>query len=167
MNEKSLACYMGYAFSQAVNLQHLLSPGDLAVPYVVYWKGEEPTPVPYPAATQQEAVEKAQAARIQYLEGTGWSSGREGLIDQGNGTKLDALLIEGWVPGLAPPVELLVYYLRGPFRLIKGFMWKGHPQARKDPRAFMAEFQRGILLQPFGRQCMEYIERAEVLKAGG
>jgi len=88
------------------------------------------------------------AARIQHSEGTGWSSGREALIDQGNATQLDALLIEGWVPGLAPPVELLVYYLRGPFRLIKGFIWKSHPQARKDPRAFTAEFRRGILLQP-------------------
>jgi len=161
MNENLLACYMGYAFSHAINVQHLLSPGELTVPYVVYWKDEEPTPVPYPAETQHEAVEKAHAARVQYSEGTGWSSGREGMIDQGDGTKLDILLIEGWVPDLAPPLELLVYYRTGPFRLIQGFMWKNHPQARKDGRAFMTEFKRGILLQPFGQQCMEYIERAE------
>lgn len=161
MNENLLACYMGYAFSHAVNVQHVLSPGELTVPYVVYWKDEKPTPVSYSGATQQEAVEKSHAARIQYSDGTGWSSGRECLVDQGNGTKLDGLFIEGWVPGLAPPLELLVYYRTGPFRLIKAFMWKTHPNARKDVRAFMAEFRRGILLQPFGQQCMEYIDRAE------
>jgi len=158
---------MGYAFSHAINVQHLLAPGELTVPYVVYWNEEEPTPVHYAAETQREAVEKALVARNQYSDGTGWSSGREGLIDQGDGTKLDSLLIEGWVPDLAAPLELLVYYRTEPFRLIQGFMWKNHPQARKDSRAFMTEFKRGILRQPFGQECMEYIECAEPFKTGG
>jgi hypothetical protein len=161
INEKRLAFYMGYAFSHGVNVQHLLSPGELAVPYVVYWDSETPTPVPYPAATQHEAVANARSAREQAVDGCGWSSGREGTITQSDGTKLDILLIEGWVPGLDVPLEMFVYYRTEPFRLIHGFMWKEHAQARKEGQSFMADFKRGILMQPFGQRCMEDIENAE------
>lgn len=161
MNEKSLALYMGYAFSHGVNAQHLLAANELSVPYVIYWDNETPTPVPYAAQTQDEAVANARAARGRVLDGTGWSSGREGSVAQNDGTKRDVLLIEGWVRGLDVPLELFVYYRKNPFRLIHGFLWKEHPQARKDAPAFMAEFKRGILMQPFGERCMDAIQNAE------
>ncbi|NKA72563.1 hypothetical protein GO285_01479 [Ralstonia solanacearum] len=159
MDDSRLARYLG--FSQAVHLQHVLAPEELTVPYVVYWDHEVPTPVPYPATTQAEAVEHARAARAQHREGTGWSSGREGWLDLGNGTKAEVLLIEGWVPGLEAPLEMFVYYRREPFRLVQGFLWKDHPQARQDRAAFAAEFKRGILMQPFGEQCLQCVEQAE------
>lgn len=124
IDEKRLAFYMGYAFSHAIQVQHLLAPGELTVPYVVYWDNETPTPVPYPAATQHEAVANAQSAREQAVSGSGWSSGREGTITQGNGAKMDVLVIEGWVPGLDVPLEVFVYYRKDPFRLFQGFLWK-------------------------------------------
>ncbi|MGO4569270.1 hypothetical protein AB4Z52_30540 [Rhizobium sp. 2YAF20] len=162
MNENLLAFYMGYAFSHAVNTQHLLAPNELMVPYVVYWQDEQPAPVPYSAPTQNEAVQKANTARTQKAaEVTGWSSGREGLITPNDGTKLDVLFIEGWVPGLTPPLEMLVYCRKEPFKLIQGFMWKPHSQARKDSRTFMMDFKRGIISQPFGQQCLEYVEHSE------
>jgi hypothetical protein len=161
VNEEHLALYMGYAFSHGINVQHLVVPGELTVPYVIYWENETPTPVPYPAATQYEAVENARSAREQVDGGTGWSSGREGVVAQGDGAKLDVLLIEGWVPGLTTPLEMFVYYRTQPFRLIHGFMWKEHAQARKEGKSFMANFKRGILMQPFGQRCMEDIENAE------
>jgi hypothetical protein len=161
MNEKHLALYMGYAFSHGINVQHLLAPGELTVPYVVYWDNGTPTPVPYPAATQHEAVANSRSAREQTVGGSGWSSGREGTITQNDGTKLDILLIEGWVPGLDVPLEMFVYYRTQPFRLIHGFMWKEHAQARKEGQSFMTDFKRGILMQPFGQRCMEDIENAE------
>jgi hypothetical protein len=165
MNENLLAFYMGYAFCHAVNVQHALGSEELMVPFVVYWQDKQPSPVAYPAATQSEAVAKACAARVQMgAETTGWSSCREGLVPQNDGSKLDALLVEGWVPGLAPPLELLVYYRRGRFRLIRGLLWKSHPYARKDTHAFMAEFKKGILGHPFGATCLEYIERAEPIQ---
>jgi hypothetical protein len=123
---------------------------------------EESTAVPYPARTQQEAVDKACAARTATLPGmTGWSSGREGVITQNDGAKLDVLLIEGWVPGLDPVLEMFVYYRKHPFRLLQGLVWKKHLQARNDSVAFMNEFKRGIRLQPFGQGCIEYLEGAE------
>jgi hypothetical protein len=165
MNINLLAYYMGYAFCHAVNVQHLIAPPELMVPYVVYWQSDQPTPVPYPAATQNEAVEKARTERERRSsEITGWSSGREGLLPQAHGTKIDVLVIEGWVPGLEPPIEMLTAYRRDPFRLVQGFLWKDHPQVRRsaeDRRDFMREFQRGMLSQPFGQQCLEYVSRSE------
>lgn len=161
IDEKRVAFYMGYAFSHAIHVRHLLAPGELTVPYVVYWDNETPTPVPYPAATQHEAVAKAQSARDQATSGSGWSSGREGTVTQSNGAKMDVLVIEGWVPGLDVPLEVFVYYRTEPFRLIRGFLWKAHAQARKDGPSFMGEFKRGILAQPFGQQSMECIDNAE------
>ncbi|MBW9104924.1 hypothetical protein [Paraburkholderia phenoliruptrix] len=161
IDEKRLAFYMGYAFSHAIQVQHVRAPGELTVPYVVYWDNETPTPVPYPAATQHEAIANAQSAREQTTSGSGWSSGREGTISQSNGAKMDVLVIEGWVPGLDVPLEVFVYCRRDPFRLIQGFLWKTHAQARKDGPSFMAEFKRGILVQPFGQNSMEVIDNAE------
>ena len=119
------------------------------------------TPVPYPAATQEEGVAKARAARDAAQEITGWSSGREGSVVQKDGTKLDVLFIEGSLPGMNAPLELLTYYRNDPFRLIAGFMWTPHPQVRKDPPVFMADFQRGIHMHPFGQQCMSDLQNAE------
>ncbi|MBR8357884.1 hypothetical protein KDW10_11030 [Burkholderia vietnamiensis] len=164
IDEKRLAFYMGYAFSHAIHVQHLLVPGELTVPYVVYWDNETPTPVPYPAATQHEAIANAQSARDRASSGSGWSSGREGNVTQSNGAKMDVLVIEGWVPGLDVPLEMFVYYRTEPFRLIQGFLWKAHAQARRDGPSFMAEFRRGILAQPFGQQCMECIDNAELVQ---
>ena len=162
MNENLLAFYMGYAFCHAVNLQHVLEPEALMAPFVVYWQDKQPNPVPYPAATQSEAVERASVERVQRgSEGTGRSSCREGLVPQNDGSKLDALLVEGWVPGLAPPLEMFVYYRKTAFRLIRGLLWKSHPYARKDTHAFMAEFKNGILGHPFGATCLEYLDHAE------
>jgi hypothetical protein len=161
IDEKRLAFYMGYAFSHAIQVQHLLAPGELTVPYVVYWDNETPTPVPYPAATQHEAVTNAQSARERAASGSGWSSGREGTITQGNGAKMDVLVIEGWVPGLDVPLEVFVYCRKDPFRLIQGFLWRAHAQARKDGPSFMTEFRRGILGQPFGQRCLEVVDNAE------
>ncbi|AVR14085.1 hypothetical protein WJ19_26975 [Burkholderia vietnamiensis] len=59
---------------------------------------------------------------------------------------------------------MFVYYRSEPFRLIQGFLWKAHAQARKDGPSFMAEFRRGILAQPFGQQCMECIDNAELVQ---
>ena len=161
MNEHLLALYMSYALCHGIQVQHLLSKGELTVPYVIYWNEEKPTPVPYPAATQEEGVAKARAARDAAQEITGWSSGREGSVVQKDGTKLDVLFIEGSLPGMSAPLELLTYYRNDPFRLIAGFMWKPHPQVRKDPPVFMADFQRGIHMHPFGQQCMSDLQKAE------
>lgn len=161
MNEMLLAYYMGYAFCHGVNVQHLLAPQELAVPYVIYWDNKVPTPVPYYASSQEEAVANARLARRQAHDVTGWSSGREGFVTQKDGTKLDALVVEGWVPALDAPLEVFVYYRRNPFRLIYGFLWKVNPQARKDTQAFAAEFQRGIQAHPFGEQCMNDVQNAE------
>ncbi|BCG05440.1 hypothetical protein PPGU19_100080 (plasmid) [Paraburkholderia sp. PGU19] len=40
VNEEHLALYMGYAFSHGINVQHLVAPGELTVPYVIYWENE-------------------------------------------------------------------------------------------------------------------------------
>ena len=162
MNENLLAFYMGYAFSQAINVQHKMAAKELMVPFVIYWQGNHLDIVAYPAATQAEAVEQANVARGQKAAGTtGWSSSREGLMAQNDGTKLDILLVEGWVPELSEPLEMFVYYRQEPFRLIQGFFWKSHPEARKDPQSFMAEFKRGMLIHPFGRECLDYVDHAD------
>lgn len=162
MNENLLALYLGYAFSHAVNVQHKLTAKELMVPFVIYWQGNQLEVVAYPAATQAEAVDQANAARVEKAAGTtGWSSSREGLMAQNDGTKLDILLVEGWVPDLSPPLEMFVYYRKEPFRLLQGFFWKSHPDARRDPHAFMAEFKRGMLSHPFGPECLDYVERAD------
>ncbi|MFZ6721410.1 hypothetical protein ACO0LK_14745 [Undibacterium sp. Ji49W] len=162
MNEDILAFYMGYAFSHAIHTQHLLEHNALMVPFVVYWQHMQSDSVPYSATTQVEALEKAHSARAQReAEVTGWSSGREGTIQQNDGSKLDVVLIEGWVPGLTPPLEMFVYCRKTPFRLIQGLFWKPHHNARKNTQAFMAKFKDGILGHPFGKQCLQYVERAE------
>ncbi len=164
-NEALLAFYMGYAFCHGVNVQHVLAPNELSVPYVVYWQGEQPSPTPYAAQTQAEAVNHAIADRAaKSATVTGWSSGWEVSVRQSDGTKLDAMLIDGWVPGLSSPVEMMVYIRKDPFRLVRGFMWKLHPEARKDAHTFMQDFQRGMLSQPFGQQCLRYVEGSEAVQ---
>ncbi len=69
--------------------------------------------------------------------------------------------MEGWVAGLTPPLEVLVYYRKEPFRLIQGLLWKSHADARKNTSAFMAKFKDGILTHPFSKESLEYVERAE------
>lgn len=162
MDEKLLAYYMGNAFSHAVHVQTLLATNELMVPYVVYWQGGQSRPVPYPAETQHEAVELAHEARERPAPGvTGWASGREGSLLQTDGSKLDVLLVEGWIPGLMPPLQMLVYCRKEPFCLLKGFMWQPHPQVRKDVQAFMADFKLGLQSHSFGQQCIALIDRAE------
>lgn len=81
MNTAALAFYTGYAFCQAINVQHVLEDNALMVPFVVHWQGEHANQVPYPAETQEEAVALAQAARERQSPNmTGWSAGREGLV---------------------------------------------------------------------------------------
>lgn len=162
MNEKPLALYMGYAFSHAMHVQQLLAQNELMVPFVIYWNGNQPTATPYPASTQEEAVKKAIMAREQKKSSvSGWACGREGLVTQNDGTKLDALFFEGWVPGLDNPLEMFVYYQKSPFSLINGFIWKTHENARKDTRAFMIDFKNGIMSHSFGNKCMELIAQAK------
>jgi hypothetical protein len=167
MNEELLAFYMGCAFSHALQVQQLLAPGELMVPFVAYWNGDQPTFVPYPAASQEEAVANSVAAREQQKAVTeGWVGGREGLVTQNDGTKLDVLLLEGWVRNLELPLEMFIYCRKAPFRLIKGFIWKSHPHARKDTHAFMASFKRGISSHSFGAQCLDIVEHAEPINVG-
>jgi hypothetical protein len=162
VNDNILAFYMGYTFSQAVNIQHKLAAKELMVPFVIYWQGNHLDLATYPAATQAEAVEQAMRARTERAAGTtGWSSSREGLMAQNDGSKLDTLLIEGWVPGLSSPLEMFVYCRKDPFRLLQGFFWKSHPEARKEPQSFMGEFKRGILIHPFGQGCLGYVDHAD------
>jgi hypothetical protein len=161
MNEHLLALYMGYALCHGIQVQHLLASGELTVPYVIYWNNNKPTPVPYPAATQEEAVAKAHAARGAAQKITGWSSGREGSVAQNDGTKRDVLFIEGSLPGMSAPLEMLTYYRKDPFRLIAGFMWKPHAQVRKDSHVFTKDFQLGIHMHQFGEQCMSDLQNAE------
>jgi hypothetical protein len=164
MDKNILAFYMGYAFSHAIHVEQLLAPGELLVPYIISWQDGDANPVPYPAQTQAEAVNRLRSACAQLSSHlSAWTSGREGLVAQKDGTKLDVLLVEGWIPELSEPLEMFVYCRKDPFRLIHGFMWKDHPKARKNVQAFMAEFKNGILSHPFGRQCMEYIKHSEPL----
>ncbi len=136
MDDSRLARYLGYAFSQAVHLQHVLAPEELTVPYVVYWdpRSADASPVPghNPSGGSRTCTRRASAAsgRHRLVERP------EGWLDLGNGTKAEVLLIEGWVPGLEAPLEMFVYYRREPFRLVQGFLWKDHPQAAKTgPRS--------------------------------
>ncbi|MFZ6871369.1 hypothetical protein ACO0LF_04795 [Undibacterium sp. Di27W] len=165
MNENFLAFYMGHAFSHAVHVQHHLEPKELMVPFVAYWQEKQSTVIPYPAETQAEAVEKACEAREQSAIGTtGWASCREALVQQPDGAKLNTLLVEGWNPGLTPQLEMFVYCRKEPFKLIRGFFWKPHPDARKNAQVFMGHFKDGILSHPFGQKSIEYVERAEPIQ---
>jgi hypothetical protein len=162
MDEKLLAYYMGHGFSHALHVQTLLATNELMVPYVIYWQDKLPHPIPYPAPTQQEAVQLANEARErQGPSTTGWTSGREGSVAQPNGSKLDVVLVEGWVPALTPPLQMFVYCRKEPFRLLKGFLWQTHPLARKDARTFMEDFKQGIQSHSFGQQCLTMIDNAE------
>jgi hypothetical protein len=162
MDENKLAFSMGYAFSHAIHVQTLLAPKELLVPYVIYWEDEVVNPIAYPASTQHEAVRLANEAR-QHLSPavTGWAFGREGAVLQQNGTSLEALLIEGWTPGVTPPLQMLAYFRKDPFRLLRGFFWQPHPTARKNAQAFMANFQQGIEGHTFGAQCFGMIQNSE------
>ncbi|OOG36231.1 hypothetical protein [Rhodanobacter sp. C05] len=165
MNVDALALYTGYAFCQAVNLQHVMADNELMVPFVVHWSKETPRPIPYPAQTQEQAVGLAvKACEDRALGPDGWSSGREGLIDPGDGKKRDVLLIEAWVPDLHPPVVLIHYYQKSPFALHFAFMWQNHAQVRRSPeeaKTFLLHVRRGIMSHPFGSQCMEYLEKSK------
>ncbi|MDR0274187.1 MAG: hypothetical protein LBI48_02385 [Burkholderiaceae bacterium] len=164
MNTVALAFYTGYAFCQVINVQHVIEEDALMVPFVVHWQGEQPTAIPYPSRTQEEAVALAKSAREnQSPDKTGWSSGRDGLVTLSNGKKHDVLLIEASVPGLREPVALVYLYRRKPFTLVSGFNWKINLQARQteaERKEFMADFQRGLAAHPFASQCRSYINNA-------
>jgi hypothetical protein len=164
MNPATLAFYTGYAFCQAVNVQHVTEEGALMVPFVVHWQGDRPNAVPYPAQTQEEAVARARVAReSQAPDMTGWSSGRDGLVTLSDGTKHDVLFIEASVPGLNEPVTLVYLYKRNPFALVGGLNFMPNTQVRQtdiERKEFMSDFRRGIGAHPFGSQCLNDVTNA-------
>jgi hypothetical protein len=163
MDANVLALYTGYAFALAVQLQSVLEENSLMVPFVVHWRKETPTTVPYPAKTQDQAVAlaiQARAARASSFDG--WSSAREGLLKQDDGTKRDILLIEAWVPGLTEHLVLFHYYSARPFVLVGGFVYGSNPQFKRSPQEnqlFSHHFRRGIASHPFAEGCFAIIEK--------
>ena len=164
MDANLLALYTGYAFAQAVQVQSVLEENSLMVPFVVHWRDESPTAIPYPAKTQEQAVERAIRAREDRADSVdGWSSGREGQLKQNDGTKRDVLLIEAWVPGLTEHLVLLHYYSARPFVLVGGFNFKINPEFKRSPeenKLFFHHFRRGIASHPFGAGCLAIIEKS-------
>jgi hypothetical protein len=163
MDANVLALYTGYAFALAVQLQSALEEDSLMVPFVVHWRNETPTAVPYPAKTQEQAVALAIQAREDRANSfDGWSSGREGLLKQDDGTKRDVLLIEAWVPGLTKHLVLFHYYSARPFVLVGGFVYGSNPQFKRSPeenKLFSHHFRRGISSHPFADGCFTIIEK--------
>jgi hypothetical protein len=164
MDANVLALYAGYAFAHAVQVQSVLEEHSLMVPFVVHWRNETPTAVPYPARTQEQAVALAIQAREDRTDSLdGWSSGREGLLKQDDGTERDVLLIEAWVPGLTEHLVLFHYYSPRPFVLVGGFVFKSNPQFKRSPeesKLFSHHFRRGISSHPFGGSCLKIVEKA-------
>ena len=164
MDANVLALYTGYAFAQAVQVQSVLEENSLMAPFVVHWRNETPTPVPYPAKTQEQAVALAIQAREDRTKSLdGWSSGRESLLKQDDGTKRDVLSIEAWVPGLTEHLVLFHYYSPRPFVLVGGFNYKINPQFKRSPgenKLFSHHFRRGISSHPFADGCLKIIEKA-------
>jgi hypothetical protein len=164
MDANLLALYTGYAFAQAVQVQSVLEENSLLVPFVVHWRNESPTAVPYPAETQEQAVQLAIRAREDRTNALdGWSSGREGLLKQNGGPDRDVLLIEAWVPGLTEHLVLFHYYSPRPFVLVGGFNFKGNPEFKRSPeenKLFSHHFRRGISSHPFGGSCLKIVEKA-------
>jgi len=63
-----------------------------------------------------------------------------------------------------PPTEIVHLLPEGTIQVIQGVMWKEHHQVRRtaeDKREFMKGIRHGILSQPFGQQCLEYVARSE------
>jgi hypothetical protein len=134
------------------------------VPFVVHWRNESPTTIACPAKTQEQAVELAIRAREDPTKSLdGWSSAREGLLNQDDGTKRDVLLIEAWVPGLTEHLVLFHYYAPRPFVLVGGFNFKSNPDFKRsaeENKLFFHHFRRGISSHPFADDCLEHIEKA-------
>lgn len=164
MDANLLALYTGYAFAQAVQVQTLLEEDAMMVPFVVHWRNESPTAVPYPAKTQEQAVLLAIQAREDQANSLGgWSSGREGQLKQDDGTKRDVLLIEAWVPGLTEHLVLIHYYSPRPFVLVGAFNFKSNAEFKRSPeenKAFFHHLRRGISSHPFGGSCLKIVEKA-------
>lgn len=164
MDANLLALYTGYAFAQAVQVQSVLEENSLMVPFVVHWRNETPTAIPYPAKTQEQAVELAIRAREERTDSVdGWSSGREGQLKQNDGTKRDVLLIEAWVPGLTEHLVLFHYYSARPFALVGAFNFKINPEFKRSPeenKLFFHHFRRGISSHPFADGCLAIIEKS-------
>lgn len=167
LNIEALAFYTGYAFCQAVNVQNVIEADALMVPFVVHWKGFQPTAIPYSAPTQAEAVALAMSAREhQSSEFTGWSFGRDGLVTLSNGSKHDVLLIEASVPGIQEPIMLYQLYKQKPFTLVEHFNFQNHPQIRRtqeENAEFMVYFRRGLVSHPFGEKCLHAVENTKSL----
>lgn len=162
MDITNLAFYAGYAFCQAVHLQSVLEPDALMVPFVVEWNGESALAKPYPANTQQEAVQ-LQLEAIQKIEDEllPWSAGRDGLLTLNDGSKNDTLVITSGTPGLKEELTVLHMYKTQPFSLVGNFLiqppYNNFLKEKDGNTIFFSSFVEGVKAYRYGNECMTYV----------
>tara|TARA_R110000764_G_scaffold235637_2_gene330273 strand:- start:296 stop:796 length:501 start_codon:yes stop_codon:yes gene_type:complete len=162
MDVTELAFYAGYAFCQAVNVQSVLEPDALMVPFVVEWSEKSPSAKPYPAKTQKEAVQ-LQADAIGKIEQNfqPWSAGKDGLLSLSNGSKADVLVITSGSHELGSRLEVLHMYTTKPFALTGNFIvqppYDEFLKKENGSSRFFASFIQGIQAHNFSGECMSYV----------
>jgi hypothetical protein len=112
--------FAGLVLAHCASIASSLEPGQLICPFAVVQTDDGRTAVDFPSDTQQEALTKGWAHLDSSKEfASYWALGREEYINE-NGTKVDALAVSVWKPGMPHPVHFLQRFLpvaSGAFRL--------------------------------------------------
>lgn len=143
---------IGLVLAHSVFIGSDLKEGELLVPVVIYYQGENREIKAFEAETQQEAVNLAQDF-LSSLSGKSdsWAYVQDGLITLPNGIKQDVYFIKAWSKGMSKPMELYQMYKTQPFTLVENIKVLNYADtglSSEDADSFIGALDEGIYSHP-------------------
>ncbi len=143
---------IGLVLAHSVLIGSDLQEGELLVPLVIYYLGENREIKTFEAVTQQNAVILGQEFLHSLSQKSdSWAYVQDGLITLENGSKQDVYFIKAWAKGMSEPMELYQMYNTQPFALvdnIKVLNYADTGLTPKDADSFVAALDEGIFSHP-------------------
>ena len=143
---------IGLVLAHSVLIGSDLKEGEVLVPLVIYYQGENREIKTFSADTQESAVVLGKKFLSTLSEKSdSWAYVRDGLITLQNGNKQDAYYIKAWAKGMSKPIELYQMYNAQPFALIDNIKVLNYADAgltAEDSDSFVSALEEGIFSHP-------------------
>jgi hypothetical protein len=143
---------VGLVLAHSVLIGSDLQEGELLVPLVIYYQGENREIKTFAADTQENAVILGQQFLSTLSEKSdSWAYVQDGLITLKNGNKQDVYYIKAWAKGMSKPLELYQMYNTQPFKLVDNIKILNYAETGLTPEdadSFVAALDEGIFSHP-------------------
>lgn len=143
---------IGLVLAHSVLIGSDLKEGELLVPVVIYYQGENREIKAFEAETQHDAVNLAQEFLSSLSEKSdSWAYVQDGLITLPSGSKQDVYFIKAWAKGMSEPMELYQMYKTQPFKLVENIKVLNYADtglSAEDVESFIGALDEGIFSHP-------------------